>query len=133
MYEHVIFFDDECPLCHKAVRHLIEIDEKKEFAFAPLNGKTAARILVGPLESYRHVNSLVLLEQYQSSARRFWIRSRAVFRTYWLTGGQWTLLGIFSFLPGCFGDFFYRWLAEHRHQFKLRMPKEPWPADRFLP
>lgn len=132
MSEHLIFFDGECPLCHRAVHQLIELDEKGEFIFAPLNGKTAARILVGPLEHYRHANSLVLLEQYQSTNRRFWIRSRAVLRTYWIIGGQWKLIGILSFFPGFLGDFFYRWLTEHRHQFKLKMPSAPGPAERFL-
>jgi hypothetical protein len=31
------------------------------------------------------------------------------------------------------GDFFYRWFAAHRHQFKLKLPEEPGPQDRFLP
>ncbi|HSX11775.1 MAG TPA: DUF393 domain-containing protein [Chlamydiales bacterium] len=133
MHEHLIFFDGECPLCHRAVRHILEIDLDKHFLFAPLNGTTAADILIGPQASLRSANSIVLVENYLSTGRRFWIRSRALLRIYWLNGNGWGLYGIFSFLPGYLGDALYRWIAEHRHQFKLRMPHEPGPKDRFLP
>lgn len=133
MHEHLVFFDGECPLCHQGVRHIIEIDRSKRFVFAPLRGETAARILSGPLEPYGKVNSLVLVENYTSTGRKFWIRSRAVLRVYWLVGDGWKIVGWLSYLPGWLGDFFYAWLAEHRHQFKLKPMKEIGPRDRFLP
>jgi predicted DCC family thiol-disulfide oxidoreductase YuxK len=133
MHEHLIFFDSECPLCHRAVRHILEIDQERHFLFAPLNGETARDILAGPQAPLRSANSLILVERYRSTGRRFWVRSRAILRIYWLNGHGWGLYGILSFLPGWLGDFFYRWIAAHRHQFKLRMPKEPGPKERFLP
>lgn len=133
MYEHLIFFDEECPLCHRAVQHIIEIDVDKHFVFAPLNGETANDILIGPQRYLRDANSLVLVENYDSTHRTFWIRSGAILRTYWLVENGWGLLGIFSFLPQFVGDIFYRWLASHRHQFKLKMGKKPGPSNRFLP
>jgi predicted DCC family thiol-disulfide oxidoreductase YuxK len=132
MHEHLVFFDGECPLCHRAVLHVLEIDLHKRFVFAPLNGETARDILVGPQESLKRVNSLILVENYQSTERQFWIRSKAILRTYWLVGNGWGLFGILSFLPSFIGDFFYRKFAKHRHQFKLKMPEEG-PRDRFLP
>lgn len=133
MGEHLIFFDANCPLCRRAVQYVIELDKKQLFLFAPLAGETASAILCGPLESYRGANSLVLLEHYESTERRFWIRSQAIFRIYWLMGNRWGLFGILSFLPSCVGDFFYKWAASHRHQFKL-WPTQPLePKERFLP
>jgi predicted DCC family thiol-disulfide oxidoreductase YuxK len=133
MYEHLIFFDKECPLCHRAVRHILEIDVDKHFLFAPLNGETAKDFLIGPQAPLRSANSLVLVEHYLSTGRKFWVRSRAILRIYWLNGDGWGLYGIFSFLPGYLGDALYRWVAAHRHQFKLKMPGEPGPKERFLP
>lgn len=133
MKEHLIFFDNECPFCHRSVRHILEIDADHHFLFAPLNGETAEKILIGPQEPLKKAGSLILVEDYQSTARQFWIRSRAILRIYWLAGQQWRLLGILSFLPGWIGDLLYRWLAAHRHQFKLKMPEEPGPKNRFLP
>jgi predicted DCC family thiol-disulfide oxidoreductase YuxK len=131
--DHLVFFDDECPFCRKAVRHIIEIDKKKQFLFAPLRGETAREILSGPQKALRASNSLVLAENYQSTGRRFWIRSHAIFRIYWLTGNGWGLVGILSFMPRKLGDFFYNWIAAHRHQFKLQIPETIEPLDRFLP
>jgi predicted DCC family thiol-disulfide oxidoreductase YuxK len=131
--DHIVFFDDECPLCHKAVQHVIEIDKKKQFLFAPLRGETARGVLSGPQKELKGANSLVLAENYESTERKFWIRSHAIFRIYWLTGDGWGLVGILSFLPRWLGDFFYNWVAAHRHQFKLEIPEETLPEDRLLP
>ena len=133
MHEHIIFFDGECPFCHRTVRHLIEIDVDRHFLFAPLAGSTAKEILIGPQEPLTRAQSVVLVENYQSTKRCFYVRSRAIFRIYWIVKHGWELLGILSFLPCWFSDIFYRWLAAHRHQFKLKMKKEPGPQDRFLP
>ena len=133
MRDHIIFFDGECPLCHRAVRQIIEIDVDRRFLFASLNGETAAEILIGPQAPLKRAQSLVLVENYRSTAREFYIRSRALFRIYWLVGHGWGLIGILSFLPCWVGDLFYRWVAAHRHQFKLKFPQDPGPKDRFLP
>lgn len=132
MREHLIFFDGECPFCHRSVRHIIEIDVQKRFLFAPLKGQTADQILAGPQKYLKEAKSLVLVENYDSTDRKFWIESKAVLRIYWLVGG-WGLIGIFCFLPSFIGDPIYRFFAAHRHQFKLKMPERPGPKDRFLP
>lgn len=133
MNDHIVFYDNECPLCRKAVRHIIEIDPGKKILFAPLNGETARRILTGPNQNLSRANSLVLAENYDSTHRRFWIRSHAMLRIYWLVEGGWGLVGILSYLPAWLGDFFYNWVAAHRHQFKLKMPEDLAPPERFLP
>lgn len=133
MGEHVIFFDETCPFCHQAVRNIIEIDIHKRFVFSPLQGDLAKELFVGPQKSLTKANSLVLVEHYQSTERQFWIRFHAICRTYWLTGNGWGVVGWLSFVPKWLGDFFYRWIAEHRHQFKLPMPETAVPRDRMLP
>lgn len=133
MHQHLIFFDSECPFCHKAVKRMIELDVHKRLLFAPLNGQTAKEMLTGPQRHLKDANSVILVENYDSTARRFSIRSQAILRTYWLTGDGWGLIGILSYLPQKIGDFLYKVFAEHRHQFKLKMPTDPGPKDRFLP
>jgi len=133
MHEHLIFFDSECPLCHRAVQHILEIDTHCRFVFAPLGGETAQAILTGPLQHYRRANTLVLLENYQSTSREFWTRSKSILRIYWLVGDGWKIVGWLSFLPSWIGDFFYSWVAKHRHQFKLRPMQDIGPQERFLP
>jgi predicted DCC family thiol-disulfide oxidoreductase YuxK len=93
----------------------------------------AEDLFTGPQLSLKKANSLVLVENYESTDRQFWIRFHAIYRTYWLAGNGWWLLGWLSFIPQWLGDFFYRWIAAHRHQFKLYMPQDPVPQDRLLP
>ena len=133
MGEHLVFYDAECPLCNKAVRYILEIDTHKRFFFAPLNGRTAGEILVGPNERYKRADTIVLVEDYQSTSRQFWIRSRAILRVYWLVGDGWGIVGWLSFLPGWVGDLFYRWVAYHRHKFKFKGNPDLGHKDRFLP
>jgi len=109
----VILFDDTCPLCLHSVRFLLKIDHKGLFLFAPLAGKTAKKLLKNEWKSTIAMNSLVLLENKRGHKR--WYRSRAVFRSFWLLGGGWTLLGSLSFLPSWALDPFYRLMARHRH------------------
>jgi predicted DCC family thiol-disulfide oxidoreductase YuxK len=131
--EHLLFFDHECPLCIRSVRHVIEIDREHRFGFAPLRGETANEVFSGPQTCLKKANSLVVVENWRSTDRRFWIRSRAVLRIYWLIGGQWALYGCLSVLPGFIGDFIYDQIAAHRHQFRLRSDKPIGPKERFLP
>ncbi len=131
--ENIVFFDSDCPLCRKAIKYVLEIDVHHRFSFAPLNGVTARDVLTGPQEELVHANSLVLAEKFRSTERRFWIKSRAILRIDWLAGDGWGLIGILSFFPGWIGDFFYDWVAAHRHQFKLQVSETLGPKDRFLP
>ena len=133
MGEHLVFYDEECPLCNKAVRYILDIDTHKRFAFAPLSGETAAQVLTGPNAHYRRADSLVLLENYQSTERQFWIRSKAILRVYWLVGDGWRIIGWLALFPSWIGDLFYRWAAFHRHQFKFKGNPEFSAKDRFLP
>lgn len=130
MKQHLVLFDKECPLCHRAVQYLIRLDKNHELVFAPLNGTTAKGILTGRHTGLKKANSLVLVENFESPHRRFWLRSKAIFRIYQLIGKKW--LGLLFYLPSWMGDWFYKRVAEHRHQFKLKM-KELEPGDRFLP
>lgn len=131
--DHLVLFDHECPFCVRSVREIIKQDEAGKFAFAPLRGKTALEVLSGPQASFKRANGLIVVENWRSTDRRFWDRSRAMLRAYWLIGGQWKLYGWLSFFPGFIGNFFYDQLSAHRHQFHLRPDAEIGPEDRFLP
>jgi predicted DCC family thiol-disulfide oxidoreductase YuxK len=131
--DHLVFFDPECPFCVQKVREIIKHDESGSFAFASFHGKTAHEVLSGPQNLLKKTKGLVIAEHWRSTDRKFWDRSRAMLRAYWLLGGQWKLYGWLSFMPGWLGNFFYDQLSAHRHQFRLRPDAEIGPEDRFLP
>jgi predicted DCC family thiol-disulfide oxidoreductase YuxK len=128
---HLIFYDTDCDFCYRAILHLLKLDTKKNLLFAPLEGTTAKEILVGPNAHYAHANSLVLLENYDSDDREFYLRSKAIFRIYWLLGNR--LIGWLSFLPGVLCDWFYRGIAKHRHRLHFGWVRKEFQGEQFLP
>ncbi|MGD2170403.1 MAG: DCC1-like thiol-disulfide oxidoreductase family protein [Chlamydiota bacterium] len=135
-FRHLIFFDGQCGLCQKAVKHIIAIDRDKIFCFAPLSGDTASTILTGKFSYLQKENSLVLIESFQTFHKRFWLRSKGAFRIYWLLGGKWKFLGALHFLPSFLINPLYRFIAKHRHQFGAKQNNELFEGkekSRFLP
>lgn len=131
--KHLVLFDGDCALCNTAVRHILQIDRKKIFCFAPLSGTTAKEVLGKSLQEFEKLNTLVLIENYKSPQKSIHIRSKAFFRILWLIGGVRKALGIFSFLPAFLGDFFYKIVAFHRHKIKGKAGKIDFTGDnRFL-
>lgn len=123
----IIFFDQYCSLCRNAVKNIVKKDVHKRFFFAPLDGLTAKKKLIGNLAKLTQENTLILLENNKA-----WIRARAVLRIFWLLGGKWKWIGWLYCIPGL--DFFYRIVAKHRHIFfskeKGTLVQD---SDRFLP
>lgn len=129
--EHLIFYDGDCAFCYRAVLEVLKADEKQLFDFAPLSGETAKEILIGPNARYAKEDSLVLIESYRSSGRRFWLRSRGAFRIYWLMESYW--IGWLCFLPAWMGDWVYRLVANHRHRLRFGWERPEFKGERFLP
>lgn len=132
-YQHLIFFDGQCGLCDRAVQFVLKADKSRIFAFAPLQGETAKKMLQGiPMD----LDSVILIENFQTAEARTFVRSKAVFRTCWLLGGCYKLVGWKYVLPAWFFDWGYRIVAANRHRlFKPVACVLPDPAqkDRFLP
>lgn len=131
MDDHLIFYDADCNFCHQMVLYLIQLDREKQFLFAPLEGETAHQVLTGPNARYAHENSIVLAENFRSDRREFFIRSKAVFRIYWLLGRRW--IGWLYFCPAWFCDWIYKGIAKHRHRLHLGWARPEFTTDRFLP
>lgn len=132
---HLVFFDGECPLCHRAVRFVLEADKKESFLFSPLQGETAAYELRTFKEGDPHADTLVLLQQYKTRNQKLYTEGRAVLRILWLLGGKYRFLGWMSFLPSGLFDFLYRHFAKRRHRlfnFTKKLRKEITP-ERLLP
>lgn len=119
--KHLVLFDEICPLCQRAVKRILRIDDRALFRFAPLSGKTAEEILTGQNAPLCEMNTLVLVENIGTSEQKIWIRGKGALRIFWLIGGWWKLLGAFCFLP--FGtDLIYRLIARHRHKLSGELP-----------
>ncbi len=116
MYDHLIFYDGQCGLCDRAVHIVLKADHQYLFAFAPLQGHTAASLLKDIPEELRGADSVILIENYKLPSRHVSIRSKAAFRTCWLLGGWYRLIGWKGFLPAWLFDWGYRLIATNRHR-----------------
>jgi len=104
---HIVFYDDQCPLCLRSVAIARKADRKKVCRFYPLESEEAAAHLSPRL---RKANTLVLLED----EKRTWIYGKAVLRLLWLLGGKWAFAGWLYILPKWIVDPIYRFVAKHR-------------------
>lgn len=136
MYQHLVFYDGACGFCDCSVRFLMRIDKKQLFAFAPLQGETAAKMLTSVHPQYKNLDTLILIENYWENPK-IYLEAKAVFRICWLLGGGWSLLGLLSFLPSFLMNWGYRLVARNRYLFGLKTTSCPVPPKgqekRFLP
>lgn len=135
-YTNLVFYDGQCGLCDHFVRFLLKIDKKKQFAFAPLQGETADRLLKDLPAELKNVDSVILVENYESARPTLYFLSKAVFRIFWLLKGPWILLGWLCFLPSFLFDWAYSFVAKNRKKIfsetECMIPRKE-DRDRFLP
>lgn len=113
---HLVFYDGQCGLCDRAVQQILKIDRNKIFMFAPLQGKTADKMLQTVPESVKNADSIILIENFEGPNPKIYLFGKAVFRILWLVGGWWTLIGWKFFLPSWLYDWGYRIVAKNRHR-----------------
>lgn len=109
----LLLFDGVCNLCNRSVQFVIRHDKGKIFLFAPLQGKSARRVL-----SELGVTS-VLPEQGGSVfliyKGKLYSRSDAVLETLRLLGWGWTAVA--RIIPKGFRDSIYDWIARNRYRW----------------
>jgi predicted DCC family thiol-disulfide oxidoreductase YuxK len=134
-FNHLVFYDGSCGLCDYVVQFLLKVDKQQRFAFAPLQGQTAARYLQHLPPEMKRVDSLILVENYHSTPKIFML-SQGALRIAWVLGGLWVLIGWLSFLPSVLFDWAYRLVARNRHRWFAQthcvVPLAE-QKDRFLP
>lgn len=127
----ILFFDGVCGLCNRVVDRLLRADRRGVLRFAPLQGKTARRLLPDPPADPAGW-SVVLRDAdgvHQQSA--------AALRVCRHVGGWYRLLLPLRLIPRALRDPVYRWIARNRYRWfgrrdACRLPS-PAERERFLP
>lgn len=114
--KHLVFYDGACGLCDHIVQFLLKIDKKRNFIFAPLQGKTFINFFKNNSDIYQRTDSLILIENYQTKTQ-IYRYGKGAFRIAWLLGGPWKLIGWIHFLPSLLYDWAYFIIARNRHFF----------------
>ncbi len=133
---HLVFYDGQCGFCDRVVQLILKADKKKIFLFAPLQGQTAAEVLKDLPEEYKTLDTLILIENYSTSAQQLYVLGQASFRILWLLGLPWSIFGVVGYLPSILYNWGYRLVAANRHRFfsesECILP-DPKERNRFLP
>jgi predicted DCC family thiol-disulfide oxidoreductase YuxK len=103
----VILFDGVCNLCNAWVQFVIRRDPGARFAFAPLQGEVAEKLL-----GTRGGETIVLIER-----DTIYDQSTAVLRIALRLSGLWPLAAVFLIVPKGLRDAVYRGIARNRYRW----------------
>lgn len=135
MRDHLVLFDDTCPVCRRAVARIIALDPKGLFMFSPLNGRTAKQGLKGKIAYLRRENTILLIENAQRPPSMVWMRGRAMLRCFWILGGKWKWVGWLCYFPWL-PDLIYKLIAKIRRSMRIEDVPERFfrsHKERFVP
>jgi predicted DCC family thiol-disulfide oxidoreductase YuxK len=123
-----LFYDGSCAFCGGAVRFLAKRVRTRDIRFAPMGGRTFARLALAEARKDLPDSLLVLTAQ-----GRLLVRSEAVVHLLGRMGPAWRLLGVLiSWIPAGLRDRAYDWVAQRRRPGVC--PLDNWPRDeRFDP
>lgn len=135
--QHLVFYDDRCVFCLRAVLYIIQHDSNALFNFSPLHGTTAKKYLAEPSYFLKDMPTLVLVENYQEKNLFFYIKICAVLRILKNLNTYWRFLGYLSHIPGIsYLNFLYDAIARCRSNIcantsRLSIDLEPF-KNRFF-
>ncbi len=112
--KHLILYDGYCKLCHSMVRRVLKKDKKRIFVFAPLQGPTAKKVFETVPKLFAQLDSLILLENYQTQNPLVWMQAKGVLRVTGLLGGWYHLFSWMAYFPGLLINPFYTFVAKRR-------------------
>lgn len=126
----IVFYDNQCMLCHWSVRFIVRYDKKEHFFFAPLQG-----VVWQQLGAARATKVIPESVQY-FDGNTISCKSDAVLNILRQLGGVWKFFTIFRLIPGTWRNAAYDFIARNRHQW-LDEPAEcslenQLPAGRIL-
>ena len=132
----LVLYDGVCGLCDRSVQFLLRRDRRAVFAFAALQGETAAAIR-GRHSRLEGADSMVLVRDPGGPAEQVLVRSAAALQALGALGGFWRLVSWLRIVPRPLRDAVYDTIAKRRYRWfgkfdSCRLPA-PGEAARFLP
>jgi len=126
----IVFYDNQCMLCHWSVKFILRYDKKGQFTFAPLQGSTWRRIstildIPAIMESVQYFDGKTLTD-----------KSDAALNILNQLGGGWQLFSVFKIIPLTWRNAVYDFIARNRHRWFKRSDEcileNQFPAGRIL-
>jgi len=127
----IYVYDGECVLCSKAVRYVLKYEKEQSVRFVAIKSDLGRKIAEQNNVDPDAPHTFIYLENGDA-----YFLSDAVFALAKKTGGPWTLIRFFRFLPRPIRDWFYSRIANNRYNLfgKLEACYVPTPEmrDRFV-
>jgi predicted DCC family thiol-disulfide oxidoreductase YuxK len=112
----IILYDGVCGLCNRLNRFLLKRDHHDRFLFASLQSELGKRILQRHGANPDRLDTVYVVENYESPSERLFSRSDAVVHIVGELGSGWKIFSIGRFLPKSIRDFLYKVVARNRYQ-----------------
>ena len=107
----IVYFDGYCNLCSGIVQWLSKIDKNQLLYFSTIDSISGKNLLLKFPES--KTNNTILF-QYKD---HLYDRSDAVLQIVKVLGYPWSIMSVFSFLPGSIRDWMYHVIAKNRYNW----------------
>ena len=116
MSELIVLYDGVCGLCNRLNQFLLKRDHHDRLLFASLQSDLAKKILERHGADPSDLDTVYVVEDYDSPSERLFKRSNAILRALEALGGVWKLSVISKVLPRPIRDLFYRFVAKNRYK-----------------
>jgi predicted DCC family thiol-disulfide oxidoreductase YuxK len=110
----ILLYDGVCGFCNSTVQLIIRYDRKGTIQFAPIQSPFAV-LLFERFPSLEKIDSLVLIESFNSPTEKISIRSTGVLVIARYLGGWWAFLLIGYIIPSTVRDWMYDIFAKYRY------------------
>ena len=95
----IVLYDGLCGMCDGVVQFLLRHDKKDAFRYAAQQSEVAQRILARHAPDPPDMETICVIESYDSPRERVLVRSDAVLRIASTLGGVWGLARVTGLLP----------------------------------
>jgi predicted DCC family thiol-disulfide oxidoreductase YuxK len=132
----IVLYDGVCGLCNRLNQFLLKRDHHDRLLFASLQSNLARKILERHGADPTDLDTVYVVEDYDTPSERLFMRSNAILRALEALGGIWKLSSVSKILPRPVRDLFYRVVATNRYRvfgkYEVCMMPDPKYRKKFL-
>ena len=132
----IVLYDGVCGLCNRLNQFLLKRDHHDRLLFASLQSDLARKILERHGADPTDLDTVYVVEDYDTPSERLFMRSNAILRALEALGGIWKLSSVSKILPRPVRDLFYKVVATNRYRvfgkYEVCMMPDPKFRKKFL-
>ena len=112
----IVLYDGVCGLCNRLTQFLLKRDVHDRLRFASLQSDFAAKVLRRHGLDSSDLDTVCVIEDYETPNERVLIRSDAILAVVGELGGFWMIAGMGKILPRPIRDGLYKLVARNRYR-----------------